>query len=130
MQNALNQLTQFLQQGISAIFRFVQMIWSWSIGEITRVFSASWQNWPLWKQIILVLIAAGVIWALFNAAKELWAAGERVVTAFIALLGVFVKTLPHVVLAGLIAFGGAWIVNNFNPASIQMPAALKEFTSR
>ena len=27
----LNQLIQFLQQGIAAIFKFIQLIWTWSI---------------------------------------------------------------------------------------------------
>lgn len=130
MQQILTQITQFLQQGISAIFRFVQMIWTWSITEITRVISVPWQSWPWWKQVLLVLIVAGVVWALFNVVKELWAASERVLTAFIALLGVFVKTLPHVVLAGLVAFGGAWVMNNVNPGSWQVPAVFKQFSSR
>ncbi len=76
------------------------------------------------------LFVAGVVWALFNVVKELWAASERVLTAFIALLGVFVKTLPHVVLAGLVAFGGAWVMNNVNPGSWQVPAVFKQFSSR
>jgi hypothetical protein len=26
-----------------------------------------WQQWPLWKQFLLVLILVGVIWALYHA---------------------------------------------------------------
>ena len=29
MQHAFNELLHFVQQGISAIFHFVQMIWTW-----------------------------------------------------------------------------------------------------
>jgi hypothetical protein len=125
MMQFFNQLVQFLQQGISAIFRFVQMIWTWSIGQITQVVNSPWQNWPIWKQVLLVVVIAGVAWALYKAAKELWKAGESVLGAFAALLGVFVKTLPRVVLAGLIAMGGAWLLNNFNPSSIRVPTAFK-----
>ena len=53
MQQIFNQILQFLQQGIAAIFKFVQLIWTWSVGQISRVFEAPWQNWPLWKQILL-----------------------------------------------------------------------------
>jgi hypothetical protein len=35
MQQFFNQLLQFLQQGISAIFRFAQLIWTWSVGQIS-----------------------------------------------------------------------------------------------
>jgi hypothetical protein len=40
MQQMFNQLLRLLQQGIAAIFRFVQLIWSWSTGQIVKVFAA------------------------------------------------------------------------------------------
>lgn len=125
MQQIFNQLLQFLQQGIAAIFKFVQMIWQWTVGQITSLTRVPWQDWPLWKQILLVLVIAGVIWALFKAAKELWEAGERILTAFAALLGVLVKTLPSVVLAGLIALGGVWVLNNLDLSSVRLPSFLQ-----
>jgi hypothetical protein len=125
MQQLFNQLVQFVQQGISAIFRFVQLVWTWSIGQITKVIEAPWQNWPLWKQILLVVVAAAVVWALYKAAKELWEAGERTLGAFATLLGVFVKTLPRVLVAGLIALGGVWLINNLDFSSVRLPSALQ-----
>jgi phage-related protein len=125
MQQVFNQLLQFVQQGISAIFKFVQLIWTWSVGEISKVVAVPWQNWPLWKQIFLVLVIAGVVWALYKAGKELLEAGERTLAAFAGLLGVLIKTLPHVVLAGLIALGGVWFLNSFDPSSIRIPTALR-----
>jgi len=125
MQQLFNQLVQFVQQGISAIFRFVQLIWTWSIGQITKVTEAPWQNWPFWKQILLVVVAAAVVWALYKAAKELWEAGERTLGAFATLLGVFVKTLPRVLVAGVIALGGVWLINNLDFSSVRLPTALQ-----
>jgi len=125
MQQLFNQLVQFVQQGISAIFRFVQLIWTWSIGQITKVIEAPWQNWPFWKQILLVVVAAAVVWALYKAAKELWEAGERTLGAFATLLGVFVKTLPRVLVAGVIALGGVWLINNLDFSSVRLPSALQ-----
>ena len=119
----LNQLIQFLQQGIAAIFKFVQLVWTWSIGQITQVAHAPWQNWPLWKQVLLVLVLAAVVFALFKVAKELWNAGEHVLAAFATLLGVFVRTLPQVVIAGLIAMGGVWLINNLDLSSLRIPTA-------
>jgi hypothetical protein len=125
MQQLFNQLVQFVQQGIAAIFRFVQLIWTWSIGQITKVIEAPWQNWPFWKQILLVAVAAAVVWALYKAAKELWEAGERTLGAFATLLGVFVKTLPRVLVAGVIALGGVWLINNLDFSSVRLPSALQ-----
>jgi len=125
VQQVFHQLLQFLQQGISAIFRFVQMIWTWSVDQMTRVVDSPWQNWPLWKQLLLVLVVGAVIWAIYKAALELFKAGEQVLAAFATLLGVLVRTLPQVVLAGLIALAGMWVLNNFDPSSIRVPTALR-----
>src|SRR5262245_5581531 len=46
MMQFFHQLVQFLQQGISAIFRFVQMIWTWSVGQITQVVQSPWPGSP------------------------------------------------------------------------------------
>src|SRR3990172_9444003 len=102
MQQFLNQLLQFLQQGIAAIFRFVELVWSWSVGQISTLTRVPWQDWPLWKQVLLVLIIAGIVYALLKVAVELWQAGERILAAFATLLGVLVKTLPSVMIAGVI----------------------------
>ena len=76
MQQFFNQLLQFLQHGISAIFRFVQLIWTWSVSQISSLVQVPWQDWPLWKQILLVLVLGAVGWALYRAAKDLWEAGD------------------------------------------------------
>jgi hypothetical protein len=78
---------------------------------------------------LLVIVLAGVIWALYKAAKDLWEAGERVLGAFAALLGVLVNTLPNVVIAGLIAVGGVWLLNNVDLGSFRLPSVLQT-TSR
>jgi hypothetical protein len=129
MQQVFNQLLQFLQQGISAIFRFVQMIWTWSVGQMTILLAVPWQQWPIWKQILLVLVLAGVIWALYKAAKELFEAGERILGAFASLLSVLVHTLPSVVLAGVIALGGVWLMNHLENTPIHLPVAFNPFSS-
>jgi hypothetical protein len=123
MQQMFNQLLQFLQQGISAIFRFVQLIWTWSVSQISTLLAVPWQQWPLWKQILLVLVIAGVIWALYKAGKELFEAGEKILGAFASLLAVLVHTLPSVVMAGLIALGGVWLMNHLDNTQIHLPVA-------
>jgi hypothetical protein len=125
MQQLLNQTVQFVQDGITAIFRFVRLIWVWSVGQIGRVIEAPWQNWPLWKQLLLVVVAAAVVWALYKAAKELWESVERTLGAFAGMLGVLVKTLPSVLVAGLIALSGVWLINNLDLSSVHLPSALQ-----
>jgi hypothetical protein len=125
MQQFLNQLLQLLQQGIAAIFRFVELVWSWSVGQISMLTRVPWQDWPLWKQVLLVLILVGIVYALLRVAVELWQAGERILAAFATLLGVLVKTLPSVMIAGVIALAGLWVLNNVDLSSLPVPTFLQ-----
>jgi ABC-type arginine transport system permease subunit len=75
----------------------------------------------------LVLVA--VIWALYRAALELFAAGERILIAFAHLLSVLVRTLPSIVFAGLIALGGVWLMNHLDNDLIRLPIAFNQSSS-
>jgi hypothetical protein len=125
MQQFFDQLLQFLQQGIAAIFRFVHLIWSWSVAQITSLMRVPWQDWPLWKQIFLVLVIGGIAYALYRVIVDLWQAGERILAAFATLLGVLVRTLPMVMIAGLVALSGLWILNNVDFSNVRLPAFMQ-----
>ncbi len=125
MKQVFDQLLKFLHDGISAIFRFVELIWTWSVDQISRLATVPWQQWPLWKQFLLILILAGVVWALYRAGRELLAAGAAILGAFADLLGVLVRTLPHVMLAGIIALGGVWFINHLDNSLVRIPTWLQ-----
>ena len=125
MKQVFDQLLKFLQQGIAAIFRFVELIWTWSVDQITKLMSVPWQEWPLWKQLLLVLILAGVLWALYRAARELLEAGAAILAAFAGLLAVLVQTLPPIFMAGVIALGGVWLVNHLDNSSLRIPSRMQ-----
>jgi hypothetical protein len=118
MKEILDQFLQFLQQGIAAIFKFVHLVWTWSTAQITKMMQVPWESWPLWKQVLLAIVVVAVAYALFIAATRLWVAGVRVLATFVAFLGALVYTLPPILIAGIIALGGVWLINNFNPASL------------
>ena len=122
MKQMFDQLLKFLQQGISAIFHFVELIWMWSVDQISKLMAVPWQDWPLLKQVLLVVILAGVLWALYRAGWELLEAGAAILAAFAGLLSVLVQTLPTVFLAGVIALGGVWLVNHLDNSSLRMPS--------
>ena len=94
METILNQVFQFLQQGVATIFHFVELVWTWSVGQITKLMAAPWPNWPLWKQICLVVVCAAVIVVLYKAAVELWRAAEGILAAFAAFIVVLVRRCP------------------------------------
>jgi hypothetical protein len=125
MHQILSQILHFLQQGIAAIFRFVELIWTWSVDQVAKLLAVPWSDWPILKVILLVIIAAAVIWALYRVAWELWLGAERVLSAFATLLVVFVHTLPRVLLAGVIALGGLWLMNHLDNSMMQVPTSVQ-----
>ena len=125
MHQVLEQILQFLQQGIAAIFRFVGLIWNWSVDQIGKLAAVPWQDWPLLKLILLIVVVVAVIWSLYRVAWELWLATVRILAAFAALLVALVQTLPSVLLAGVIALGGVWIINHLDNSLLRTPTALQ-----
>jgi len=125
MQQIFNQVLHFLQTGIAAIFRFVEMVWTWSVSQVTKLVEVPWQQWPILKVILLFLVAGAVVWALYRVFWELWIGAERVLSAFATLLAILVHTLPRVLLAGVIALGGVWVMNHLDNSMMRIPASLQ-----
>jgi hypothetical protein len=123
MHEILTQILRFLQQGIAAIFRFVELIWMWSVDQVTKLTEVPWRDWPALKVVLLVVVVLAVIWALYLVFWELWLGAEKILAAFAGLLVVFVHTLPRVLLAGIIALGGVWLINHIDN-SVQIPTSL------
>jgi len=125
MHEILSQIVHFLQQGIAAIFRFVELIWTWSVDQVTKLAAVPWSDWPILKVILLVVLVAAIILALYRVFWELWIGAERVLTAFAGLLVVFVHTLPRVLLAGVIALAGLWLMNHLDNSMMRVPVSLQ-----
>jgi hypothetical protein len=123
MQQVLNQVAQIAQQLASVIWQVLQFVWNWSFGQIVRMFQMSFNTLPLWKQIIYVLVIAAMVYFLYTIAKDLLKAVQSVLGAIVGLISALIAMLPQIVWAGLIAFGGAWIITNLSPSWI--PVALQ-----
>ncbi len=78
------------------------------------MFQSNWQALPVWKIVVLIIVLAAVAYMLYKAALELWEAAEKVFKAFVALLSAFVSVLPYILIAGLVAFAGGWVIHNVN----------------
>jgi hypothetical protein len=122
MQELFTQALQFLEHGLADILNFARLVWTWAIGEMAAVVQAPWQDWPLWKQLLLALVAGVVILALYKVARDLWEVVERLLTAFVAFLGALVRTLPNVAIAGLVALAGVWLVNHVDLSNVHLPS--------
>lgn len=114
MENIIKQVVRFLSEGIAAILKFLQLVWTWSFGQIIDILQSNWQALPVWKIVILVVVLLGVAYCLYVVARQIWGAVESLFRAFVALLSAFVTVLPYVVLSGLIAFAGAYVIQSVN----------------
>jgi hypothetical protein len=59
-----------------------------------------------------------VAYALFIVARQLWAAAVHLLTAFVRFLGTLVTTLPAILIAGVVALAGLWVMNNLKLSSL------------
>lgn len=114
MNQIINTIVQVLHQGIAFIFKIVQIAWTWSFGEIVRVSQSNWQALPIWKMVVLAVVLIGIAVMGYKVLRQLWDAGEKLLRAFVALLAVLVSVLPYVLVAGVIAFAGGWVIKNVN----------------
>lgn len=114
MPQIISQIIHFLQQGIAAVFKFLELVWTWSFGKIVDVFQSDWQSLPVWKIAVLIIVVAAIAYILYKAAVVLWEAVESLFRAFVSLLLAFISVLPQIVIAGLIAFAGGWIIHTIN----------------
>jgi|WetSurMetagenome_2_1015567.scaffolds.fasta_scaffold986823_1 hypothetical protein len=112
----VEQVLQFVQQGIAFAFKYIKMVWGWSTEQIE---SLPWQNpqhLEYWQMGVLAVASLLIIYLLYSSIRELLEAGQKALIAFVTLLTVLIKTLLPLFLAGLVAAGGAWIINNIHNA--------------
>ncbi len=108
----INQLLQLLQQGLAALFRLIGFVWQWAIAQISLLPWNRLDELSTLKAVLLLLIGLVVVYLLYRAGRELLDAGEKLLAAFVTTLTVFVRTLPYILIAGVTAAGGAWIINH------------------
>jgi hypothetical protein len=117
MKQFSDEVLQYLERGTAEILRFVQLVWTWSSDQMIKMMQAPWENWPLWKQILFVLVIAAVAYALLIAAQQLWTASVKLLSAVATLVGTIIVTLPTILIAGVIALAGLWVINNVDDLS-------------
>jgi hypothetical protein len=108
----LQSALDLLVRGVTAIIRFIPVLWEWTISQVLAIPWNRLDDLPLWKILILVLTGAAVGWLLYSAGRILVEAGEKALTQFFGLLSAFIKTILPILFAGALAAGGAWIINN------------------
>lgn len=112
MNQVIDAIANFLKFGIDTIVKFIDLVWSWSFGKIIVIFQSDWQSLPVWKIVLLAVIAAVIVYVLYKVVMRIWSGVVQVFHAFISLLRDFVSVLPHVLVAGVIAAAGGYVIQN------------------
>jgi hypothetical protein len=112
MKETSDQVVQFLGRSIAWVLEFIQLVWTWTSDQLVKLMQTPWENWPLWKQILLVIVLALVAYALFVASRQLWAAVLTLFYAVASFISALIVTLPTILIAGAIALAGLWVINN------------------
>ena len=123
MQRVPNEAGEVARRLAQVIFQVLEFLWSWSFGQILAMFRLPLNALPLWKQMLFVLVLAALGYMFHRISKDFLKALQSVVSAVVGFGTAMIGMLPQIVWAGLIAFGGAWVMTNMNPTWI--PAVLR-----
>jgi hypothetical protein len=119
MQQFFDVFIDFVRQGIDAIFRFVAAVWMWAAEQLARLLSMPWHAWPVWRVVLLAVMIYGLGWYLWKSLSELWDAGKKTLAALGTMMGVLIKTLPQIVLAGVLALAGVWVLTSLDFSDVR-----------
>ena len=108
----LNHLQQLLYALFTPLFSYMRDAFQWWLAQVLAVPWGRVGDLPGPKVLLLIASAGIVAYFLFRAARELSRRGEKAFSAFLTLLTVFAKTVPPILIAGLAAAAGAWVVNH------------------
>jgi hypothetical protein len=122
MQQFFNIFIDFVRQGVGAIFRFVQAVWMWAVEQVGKLLQQPFQDWHPWKLLVMTAIAVGVVWYLYKAIWELWDAWQKILAALATLMAVLIKTVPQVLIAGLIALAGVALLSALDFDKMRRPS--------
>lgn len=114
MQQAMDSVVRIIQQVFQWLIQLFQFVWNWSFGQVTAAFRQlpNVASLPIWKQVLLALVALALAYLIYVVALDLWNAVRRIIDGVLGLLRALVDDLVYVLLAGIVAFAGSWAINN------------------
>lgn len=114
MKEGLSQVVKFAEQVVSWIGTFLEMVWTWSFGQILKMFKIPFESLPLWKQIVFVAVVIALVYFFWSIFTDILEAIQKVLSAGLGLLSAIIEKLQDVLIAGIIALVGAWIITSVN----------------
>jgi len=117
------EVGEIAQRFAGVVWQALHFIWNWSFGQVVTMFQLPFNELPMWKQGLFGLVIVALGYLFHKVSKDLLKAVQSVIGAIVGLATALMTLLPQIVWAGLIAFGGAWVITNLNPTWI--PIAMR-----
>ena len=108
----LETVIESIGQVLDWVLKFVPAIWNWVVVQLANVPWSDLASLVWWKKGLLIALGLGIGVLLFRAGREILSAGEQALSSFTNLLTAFIRTAIPILLAGLVAAGGSWVINN------------------
>lgn len=118
MEQGPNEVSDIVARLAGVIWQALQVLWNWSFGQVVTMFQLPFNSLPVWKQAIFVAVIISLGYLFHRVSRDLLKAVQSVVGAIVGLISAMIVMLPQIAWAGLIAFGGAWVITNLNPSWI------------
>jgi hypothetical protein len=115
MEQGPNEVSDIIARLAGLLWYALQVLWNWSFGQVVSMFQLPFNSLPVWKQVIFILVIAALGYLFHKVSRDLLKAVHSVVGAVVGLIAAVITLLPQIAWAGLIAFGGAWVIMNLNP---------------
>jgi hypothetical protein len=110
MNQAVHQLLQLIQQGLTWVLKTIEALWVWSWSQIATAFSMSWADLPGWKLALGIIVIIALAVMLLIMFKRGLQAFERIAAAFWTMALTMLGILTFVVVAALFSRGFQWVV--------------------
>jgi hypothetical protein len=123
MQKLPNEVGELGRRFAQIIWHVLEVLWGWSFGQIVNMFRLPLNSLPLWKQLLFAAVLIALGYLFHKLSKDLLKAFQAMLGAVVGFVTALIGMMPQIVWAGLIAFGGAWIITHMNPSWI--PVALR-----
>lgn len=110
MNQAVHQLLQLIQQGLSWVLHTIEALWVWSWSQIGAVFHLPWGDLAGWKLAVGVVALLSLVVILAVMFKHGLQAFGQIATAFWTMAVTVFGIVTFVVIAGLFSSGFQWVV--------------------
>ncbi len=118
VQQIINAIMNGIRQFLNALDGLVNLVVSFAYEPIKKAFALFWvfETLPIWKRVLLIVVALAVAGIIYMIASEIWISIRRIFESIMGLIRTIFDNIWYFFIAGVLAFGGAWAINNLTIA--------------